>query len=194
MSERHEITVRGVVVGHRLAGEGSLRISLYTDALGLTYAFAKSAREERSKLRAHLTEGTYGTFTLVRGAHAWRMTGATATRNVYFAIVALSSREAVARIIGTVRQFVRGEGSDPYFFSVLWGFLHAVPHIGESAVSAVEAVTALRMFAALGYVRAGADLEPFLESPQDPAMFAKAASVQRAIVRAVNEGIAASGL
>ena len=40
-----EITVRGVVIGRRPIGEGSARISLYTDALGLVSAVAKSARE-----------------------------------------------------------------------------------------------------------------------------------------------------
>lgn len=195
MSERHEITVRAVVVGHRLAGEGSLRISLYTDALGLVYVFAKSAREERSKLRAHLTEGTYGTYTLVNGGRTWRVTGAVATQNVYFFPSASPTlREMAARVISMVRQFVRGEGSDPYLFSVLWSFLDAAPRCTLGELSAMEAVTTFRLLSALGYVSAGKPLESFLETSYSTALLTEAHKERTHIVRAVNEGIAASGL
>ncbi len=195
MSGQREITAKGIVVARRAAGEGSVRVSLYTDALGLVTALAKSAREERSKLRPHLQVGTLGTYRLVKGRDIWRVTGATDTENIYFELGENdSAQKAAARVIQAVRQFVRGEGSDPYLFSSLIGFFETLPHIDERALPEAECVAVLRMLAALGYVAEDETTRAFLAASYDGALLEKARGSHRALVTRINEGINASGL
>ena len=54
MLQKREVHTRAIVIARRSAGEGSVRVSLYTEELGLVSALVTSAREERSKLRPHL--------------------------------------------------------------------------------------------------------------------------------------------
>ncbi|MEK9176725.1 MAG: recombination protein O N-terminal domain-containing protein [Patescibacteria group bacterium] len=195
MSNAPERLLRGIVIGRRPAGDGSVRVALYTDGLGLVHALAKSAREERSKLRAHLVEGTKGLFSLVRGASVWRVTGVVGSENVYFALPGRgSAKESAARVIGVVRQFVRGEGSDPYLFSSLWEYLGALPDFSDENIELAECTAVLKILSALGYVRADRGIERFLDAPYGPQAFTAMAPVRARVVAAINEGIAASGL
>jgi len=195
MSVGHKAVVRGIVVGVSPSGDGSLRVRMYTDVLGLVWAFAKSAREERSKLRAHLLSGTRGIFSLVKGRDTWRITGASATQNVHFASSGSSyAQTSAARVLSFVRQFVRVEGSDPYFFETLWNFFEGLPYPTEAIQRDAECVAILRMLAALGYVDPSPSLLPFLEEPYAPSLI-KGSNASRAIlVKAVNDGMSASGL
>jgi len=195
MNPLREVTARAIVVARRSAGEGSARISLYTDSLGLVTALAKSAREERSKLRPHLQVGTTGVFSLVKGRDIWRVIGATGTENSYFALSPKkSAQEASARVIGVVRQFIRGEGSDPYLFSALFGFFRALPSIDEEYVPEAECAVVLRILAASGYVREDADMGRFLDIAYDDATLKQVRASRRSLVRLINEAISESGL
>ncbi len=190
-----EITVRGILIARRSIGEGSVRVSIYTDSLGLIVALAKSAREERSKLRAHLQEGTVGSYTLVKGRDAWRVTGAVDTRNAYFACGdSPKIKEAVARVMATVRQFVRGEGSDPYLFSVLSNFLRATNGFANDEIMHAECLAVLRMLAALGYVETKNGTEQFFSTDYGEKLLALAAKERPRLIRTINESIAVSGL
>lgn len=168
MSAKREVTTRGIVIGRTQAGEGSLRAHLYTEELGLVSAIAKSAREERSKLRAYLTTGTCGMYSLVRGREYWRVTGAVG------AVHSLMRRDpeeqgASARVIGVVRQLVHGEGANAALFAAFWEFLHNTnPLVAEHRAVA-------HILASLGYVAASDLDEPNL-------------------IEVINRGLAASGL
>jgi recombinational DNA repair protein (RecF pathway) len=168
---------------------------MYTDSLGLVHVLAKSAREERSKLRAHLQEGTVGLFTLVRGTANWRVTGAVRTENIFFTLAdRQKAKESVASVIAMVRQFVRGEGNDPYFFSAFFGFLHSVHLLPDEHVRDAEYIAVLRMLAALGYVENRNNISPFLEDHFDVNAVMSAIKFRPLIIRTINEGIVASGL
>jgi hypothetical protein len=194
-STNREITLRGIVVARRSSGEGSVRVSLYTDALGLVSALAKSAREERSKLRPHLQVGTLGTFTLVKGRDVWRITGALNAENSYFALAGKPEAQAAsARVLSIVRQFVRGEGSDPYLFSALFDFFRALSGMGMEDMPAAECVAILRLLAALGYIGEDPRMAPFLKISYAPALLADAKASRKYLVQFINEGIAVSGL
>lgn len=195
MSGTREVTARAIVVARRSAGEGSVRISLYTDSLGLITALAKSAREERSKLRPHLQVGTTGVFSLVKGRDVWRVTGAVKTENSYFALSKnVEAQEASARVIAIIRQFIRGEGSDPYLFSALFGFFRALPEIAESHISDAECVAVLRVLSALGYVREDERSIPFLTVSYSEYTLTRAHELRPALVHLINEAISESGL
>lgn len=195
MSVGAKHVVRGVIVGLHASGDGSLRVKIYTDALGLVSAFAKSAREERSKLRAHLQIGTLGTFSLVKGRDTWHVTGATETKNMHFEASGNAAvQEAAARVVSFVRQFVRGEGSDPYFFETLWHFFNSFPYEDEATLKDAECVAIVRMLASLGYVEEKAAVSPFLASPYGLPLVKDARSVRPVLIQAINEGLSASGL
>lgn len=195
MSIAREITARGIVVARRSAGEGSVRISIYTDSLGLVSALAKSAREERSKLRPHLQVGTTGVFVLVKGRDVWRVIGATKTENSYFALSGnTKAQEVTARVITIVRQFIRGEGSDPYLFSALFGFFRILPSVDEEYVLEAECVVVLRVLASLGYVREDPTMKLFLDISYSLATLKAVRESRGTLVRLINEAISESGL
>jgi hypothetical protein len=123
------------------------------------------------------------------------VTGAVNTENIYFTLgERLLAKEAVARVIALVRQFVRGEGNDPYFFSSLFGFISATPFVQDEMVRDMEYVAVLRMLAALGYVENESGIDPFLNGAYDQDAVLKVSHARSAIIRTINEGIAASGL
>lgn len=177
------------------SGEGSARVLLYTDSAGLLWAHAQSAREERSQLRSHLQIGTRGKFSLVKGKDVWRVVGVAETMNMHFALAdRADAQRTLQRVLLFVRQFVRGEGSDPYFFSVLWGFFDTLSsHTGERLKDAEHAVV-LRMLAALGYVEGGESVSHFLQATYDEKTLDSFSKERKAVLSVINEGITASGL
>jgi len=192
---KREVSTEGMVIGRASAGEGSARVLLYTRQLGLVVALAKSAREERSKLRPHLQVGTSGIFTLVKGKDVWRVTGATATKNAHFALSGnVAGQQALARVLGSMRQFVRGEGADPYLFSVLSGFFESLYRTDTARIAAAEGLAVLRILAALGYVGENELTKEFLPAHYDEAVLTHADAKRVPLIRTINEAITASGL
>ena len=191
---KREVHTKGVVVQRRSAGEGSLRVQLYTEELGLVVAVATSAREERSKLRAHLIVGTIGTYSVVKGKNDWRLTGAVGARSTYFESETLAQRAASARVVSLVRQFVHGEGKDEKLFSALWEFMHAVPSLADDDVRIAEYVAVLRILAALGYVGESSGMHELLGAEYSAAVLVAARDRRRDLVRVINDGIDATGM
>ena len=109
MSQSREVHTKGIIINRFSSGEGSVRVHIFTESLGLVGALAKSAREERSKLRPHLTVGTFGNFDLVQGRETWRVTGAVRTKNSYFDLQGNpDAQDMCARVLSLLRQLVRG--------------------------------------------------------------------------------------
>lgn len=190
---KREVHTRGVVVAWRAAGEGSARVLLYTEELGLVRAVAKSAREERSKLRPHLVVGTRGTYSLVKGKVDWRVTGALGCRNTYYETSERAAQESAARVLSCVRQFVHGEEKDEDLFVPLYEFLTSLPTLSLDDIQIAEYVTVLRILAALGYV-ARTDAEEFMSPEYSAALLARAKLRRKNLVTLINHGLSASGL
>lgn len=195
MSGSHDFTTRAVVINRAASGEGSARIFLYSESRGLVGAFAKSAREERSKLRAHLQLGSYGRYTLVSGRQEWRVTGAADTKNTHFELSEKPhAQRAPGRIFSLVRSLVHGEGENPELFRALFTFLEALPTMAERDVRLGEYLAALRILASLGYVPPPSRLPPLASSEYSPSALAAAAPHERTIITAINEALLASNL
>ncbi len=192
--QRREVHTRALVLGRRSAGEGSVRVTLYTEDLGLVSAVAKSAREERSKLRPHLVDGTRGTYSLVKGKEVWRLTGAVHATNSYFECATTEQRESSARVLSLLRQFIQGEGADADLFASVWEYLEALPTLSDVDVRVAEYVVVLRVLAALGYVARGNGVDDLLGAEYSAALLVIAKERQKDLVRMINEGIGASGL
>jgi len=75
MSERI-YTTSALVIGERTSGEASKVFTLFTRELGLVYAYARSVREVRSKLRYNLPLYSFTLVSLVAGREYWRIVGA----------------------------------------------------------------------------------------------------------------------
>lgn len=195
MSHGTKIVARGVVIRKTSSGDGSARIQLYTDSAGLIWVHAQSAREERSQLRAHIQIGTRGTFSLVRGRDVWRLSGIMNTENLHYALSGKPEfQKALQRVLIFIRQFVRGEGSDPYFFSVLWGFLLELPRFDDNRLPDAEHAVVLRMLSSLGYVEGGVAVDRFLSVRYDPETLQRFSESRKEVLDVINEGIHVSGL
>ncbi|MEK7063631.1 MAG: DNA repair protein RecO [Patescibacteria group bacterium] len=191
--QKREVHTRGVVVGRRAAGEGSVRVTLYTEELGLVSAVAKSAREERSKLRAHLVEGTRGTYSLVKGKEVWRLTGAVRTQNIFYESPGDGAASA-SRVLSLMRQFIQGEGADAELFASVWEYLEALPTLQADDIRIAEYIVVLRMLAALGYIARGGVADELLGAEYSAALLVLARERRKELVKVINDGIGASGL
>lgn len=194
MSRSHEIKTRGIVVGRFSAGEGSVRVQLFTEELGLVVAIAKSGREERSKLRPFLTVGTFGYFDLVRGAHALRVTGVTGAHNIYFLVSKYEEKQVVsARVLSLFRQLITGEERDEVLFMHMWRFLHALHYIPSEHLVQCERFVVLQILAALGYVSKAVVPDVGVDEYTD-SLYMQLATDERDMQKAIREGLMASGL
>lgn len=191
---KREVHTRGVIIARRAAGEGSVRVQLYTEALGLVSAVAKSAREERSKLRPYLLPGTFGTYSVVKGKAEWRVTGVVGARTPYFACSRDDQRISAERVVQLVRTFVHGEGADEALFAAVWEFLSVVPTLSPDDTVIGEYVAALRILAALGYVAPTDETREFLSPEYSAALLAHARAKRKGLVEIINHGLGASGL
>ncbi|MEK7530760.1 MAG: recombination protein O N-terminal domain-containing protein [Patescibacteria group bacterium] len=190
---KKEVTTLAMVVGRHASGEGSSRVVLYTEELGRITAFARSGREERSKLRPHLVVGARGSYDLVKGKSEWRVTGAVHTENIFYSCQEDDARTSAARTFTLLRSLVHGEGKDERLFTALHEYCVALPTLTGDSVRIAEYVVALNILAALGYV----EEEPvtdLIDARYTAALLKNAADKRRALIRAINEGIAASQL
>lgn len=194
VSPHREVHTKGIIINRFSSGEGSVRVHIFTESLGLVGALAKSAREERSKLRPHLTVGTFGSFDLVQGRETWRVTGAVGTIHSYFSLIGNpAAQDRCARVLSLLRQLVRGEECDEALFSVVWHFLIAVGDVPQDMLVHAERLVVLQILAALGYVSKEAvpdqaNLTFSLESLQS------LMAVEVGMRGAIQEGFVASGL
>ena len=69
-------TTPGFIIGSRPYGEAGKMLSIFTRDFGLVTATAQGIRLERSKLRYHAQDLSFGSFSLVRGREFWRLTSA----------------------------------------------------------------------------------------------------------------------
>lgn len=194
MSLKREVHTRGVVVARRAAGEGSARVLIYTEELGLIHAVAKSAREERSKLRPYLLSGTRGHYSFVKGKAEWRVTGAVGCRTVFYETEERAAHESATRVLALVRQFVHGEGKDEGLFTALYEFLESLHVLSVADIQIAEYVAVLRILAALGYVAKTDGVEEFMSAEYSAALLARATERRKDLVSLINHGLGASGL
>ena len=194
MSLKREVHTRGVVLSRRAAGEGSVRVEMYTEELGLVRAVAKSAREERSKLRPYLLPGTCGSYSLVKGKAEWRVTGAVGCRTTFYEATEKPAQESAERVLSLVRQFVHGEGRDVELYVALHEFLLSLPTLSPADLQIAEYVAVLRILAALGYVAKTDGIEELMSAEYTAAVLTRANARRKELVSLINHGLGASGL
>jgi len=144
-----------LVLGSTGVGESHQYLALFTRALGLVWALARSTREERSKLRYHVQPCTYGEFALVRGKDLWRLTGARGTWNGFHDLRTHPAKLALfIRYLSLLKRLLYGEGEQRELFSLLdeaIAFLQG-DTAGEDLLQNFECLLALRTLYLLGYL------------------------------------------
>ena len=139
------------VLGRAPSGEGNAAIAVLTRDFGLLFAFARSIREHRSRLRYSVQTGTHIDASLVRGRMEWRLVSAReATPSE---INSPEARLHRARLIRLVRRLVRGsERNDRLYEAFEEGIQAATLASSTSECHRLEVLASAKIVDALGYL------------------------------------------
>lgn len=170
-------TTPGFIIDARPYGEAGKMLSIFTRDLGLVVAVAQGIRLEKSKLRYHARELSFGNFSLVRGKEVWRLTSvaepggrqgeikgeiAQLAERAERASESRSGQELIARIAMLLRRLLHGEEAHPELFDVVAKCAEFLADNGTAGgdlnaerSKSLESLIVLRILHALGYV--GAD-------------------------------------
>jgi hypothetical protein len=180
-------TTPGFIIDSRPRGEASKLLYIFTRDLGLVMATAEGIRLEKSKLRYHTREYTFGTFSFVRGKEFWKLTsagglgddrgreaevrqGGTSSSDSYIIYdIRRGKGEAFfVQIALLLRRLLHGEEPHPELFKTLDTCREFFEHhlLNEEHLKALESVTVLRILHSLGYVGNSADIHPYVASTE----------------------------
>ncbi len=172
-------TTPGFIVGSNQYGEADKLISIFTRDMGLVRAVAQGIRLERSKLRYHSNDYSFGVFSLVRGKEVWRLTsaqsgsiGAQSSVGTQNSSIELSGDVAAvqafwARIALLLRRFLQGEEANTQLFEVIESchiFLNTVLSQSTNNLDAIESLVVIRIMHALGYIGDNKEIHSFIYS------------------------------
>jgi recombinational DNA repair protein (RecF pathway) len=149
-------TTRAFVLGSQESGEASKIYSFYTEDFGLVRAKAQSSRLVISKLRFHLEDFSFGTFSFVRGKELWRVTGAEKVEGKP------DRKRESARVLALVKRLVHGEEPNAGLFSALLALSDATHPSAALAPADFELKVLTEALSALGYL----DLDALKGAPR----------------------------
>ena len=165
-------TTPGFIIESRPYGEAGKTFFVFTRDLGMIRAVAQGIRFEKSKLRYHTQEYSFGVFSFVRGKEVWRMVSADSDLRFKIEDVRLEKKiaarhELIARIALLLRRLLHGEEAHPQLFGQLEAFerfLESNMEIDDEPMKSLESLVVFRMLHALGYVGKDQMLAPLLSS------------------------------
>jgi DNA repair protein RecO (recombination protein O) len=157
----------GIVLESADTGESNKYISILTKDFGFIKALARSAREEKSKLRYSLQDLSYINTSLVRGRDIWRITGAKEHYNLYRELSGeMDKLRMLIRVFALLKRLLHGEEkNESLFLTVVNGidFARGNRLDGDSLIN-VEYIVVLRILAELGYVAKKSAFDSLLSS------------------------------
>ncbi len=163
-------TTPGFIIGSRPYGDAGKILIVFTREFGLIYATAQGIRLERSKLRYHIQDHSFGTYSLVRGREYWRLTGADEIGSMEIRGLRLEegarsseygekSRELIARLALLLRRLLQGEEPHPELFDHIIGSVEFLQRLqadrttrDEADLETFESLIVAKMLHALGYI------------------------------------------
>jgi recombinational DNA repair protein (RecF pathway) len=148
-------TTPGFIIDSRPRGEAGKLLYIFTRELGLVLASAQGIRLEKSKLRYHAREYSFGTFSFVRGREFWRLTSAAENGEGGMHLKNQAAGELIARIAFLLKRFLHGEESHPELFDLIAAtanFLNKRETYTDDQLKTLESITVLRILHALGYI------------------------------------------
>jgi len=190
-------------------GEANKFFFLFTKDFGLIRASAQGIRHLKSKLRYSLQDFCYTKISLVRGREMWRITGAERIVNFCHpresgdpeeseldsrlrgndSLIEVSSENflILSRIFSLLLRLLHGEEKNEKIFELLnSGMLFLKQEkVSKDLLGSFEALMALRILSALGYIGNLGDLNKFVESPYWDSLLLEEMSLLR--IKAVEE-------
>lgn len=191
----HMYTTEGIILKHLPVDEGSSRLFVLTEKLGLVVATARSSRLATSKLRSGLTEYSRSTVSCIRGKNGWKLTSSIPKHN-YFWELSPSARVALARMSSVVLKMVQGEESHAQLFTVLEEAIAVLATLPADRVADLECLAVLRILCVLGYVDRTGEAARFVDDMSDwsEPLLGAVRDQRPRLVSLINAGFSASHL
>jgi recombinational DNA repair protein (RecF pathway) len=199
-------TTPGFIIDTRPYGEAGKVMSIFTRDLGLILATAQGIRLEKSKLRYHARDYSFGIFSFVRGKEFWRLTSAQSGQEGRGKKEggdqqigpAEATQELLARFALLLKRLLHGEEPNEELFDVLeacYTFLSSQSDLGGEQMKTLESLVVLRMLHLLGYVGKDAQLaEYFLSKEITVEHLDKAAPLRQLMNQHINKALKESQL
>jgi DNA repair protein RecO len=189
---------RAITLFTRPFGEGSLLCFLLTSNLGLIPALSQGAREQNSKLRAHLQPLSLIEASFVKGKNGWRLTNAEVEKNFYSSFRDYPALKSLwTRVFSLLTSLVQGEEENGGLFLLIEEALSfsANGSISPSDTNSFEQVLVLRILENLGYIPESAKLDSFSRTDEWSVSLLSSFRVhEKEALRAINESISHSDL
>ncbi|MFA6416107.1 MAG: DNA repair protein RecO [Candidatus Paceibacterota bacterium] len=142
------------VLQHRPRGEDSKLLYLFTADFGLILVVAQGVRKLGSKMRANITDYSFGDYSLVRGREFWRLVSAQ-KRNDFSATFSSPKKRLIAGNVFRLLMVLTGEEESQEIFEDLkqaFGWLSQIAE-DDKLVSVIERMLVLRLLSHLGYLK-----------------------------------------
>lgn len=141
------------VLQHRPRGEDSKLLYLFTADLGLILVMAQGVRKVGSKMRANITDYSFGDYSLVRGREFWRLVSAQKRDDFSRALADPRKRLVIGNVFRLLLALTGEEESREIFQDLKQAFtwLDQIP-AGDKLLSVVEKMLVLRLLFHLGYL------------------------------------------
>lgn len=168
-------TTPGFIIESRPSGEAGKLLSIFTRDLGLVWAAAQGIRLEKSKLRYHSQEYSFGEFSFVRGKEFWRLTSAKNQGRTLRSPELRSDlgfSDLIARIALLLRRLLHGEEAHPELFEHIEASFLFLENLVTSTNSTknqlelsaeqlqtLESIIVFRILHLLGYIGADKNLD-----------------------------------
>jgi DNA repair protein RecO (recombination protein O) len=161
-------TTEGFILKSRPFGEANKYFYIYTEQFGLIVASARSVRELKSKLRYHLRDFSYGSFSLVRGKEHWRLTNGFLISDFSLEFSNQPAAfQTLVRVFSLVRRLAPAEEANGKLFSHLRSacLFFQTAGLETATLHSFECLLALRILESLGYLGDSRDWQRFVEYP-----------------------------
>jgi len=187
-------TTPGFIIGSRPYGEAGKMLQIFTRDLGLVMVAAQGIRLEKSKLRYHTSDYSFGRFSLVRGKEIWRLTSAAEVFSMKYEVggdkesvipapdirrgqapAGICAQELdslphtphatlLVRMSVLLKRLLQGEDPHPELFDCLVSTLETSRTIPVERLPELESLVALRILNLLGYIGNSDTIRPFVNT------------------------------
>ena len=179
-------------------GEAHRSLTILTRKYGLVRAFARSSREERSKLRYSIQLLALSDFSLVRGKEGWRVVGAVGQALFSKSLGGERKKLILAgRLCFLLSRLVGVEESNERLFLLLKDVLYFVERhqLSDDALKNSEHFFVLNMLHELGFLRPHPSLDRFVDTPRVSAsLLSEFSPFRRQAAVLINEALKESQL
>lgn len=167
----------GFVIGSRSYGEAGKIFSIFTRDFGLVSVVAQGIRLEKSKLRYHMRECSFGIFSLVRGKEMWRLISSAPASSpklqMFLHCCAGQNSDLVCecgqrvlsfRIAALLKRLLHGEEPNIELFDCIENIIEISGEVSVERLPELESLMALRILNLLGYIGDSDTIRPFIIS------------------------------